>query len=103
MCSHGEVWNVFYHFVTTKRLYKALLKGRLDVYLFDILFLELSLWIIKIVSFKDLYLVCLSVRVPVGSRQQDKMRIIEGRLYKWTKYKEGQIQGNCMKQSGLPG
>ena len=103
MYSHGDVWTVFYHFVTTKRLYKALLKGRLDVYLFDILFLELSLLIIKTVSFKDLYLVCLSVRVPVGSRQQDKMRIIEGRFYKWTKCKEGQMQGNCMKRPWPPG
>ena len=64
------------------------------------LFLELSLWIIKILSFNDLYLVCLSVRVPVGSRRQAKMRIIEGRFYKGTKYKEGKIQGNCMKRRG---
>ena len=67
------------------------------------LFLELSLWIIKILSFKDLYLVCLSVRVPVGSRRQVKMTIIEGRFYKGTKYKEGRLQGACMRQSGLPG
>lgn len=67
------------------------------------LFLELSLWIIKILSFKDLYLVCLSVRVPVGSRRQAKMRVIEGRFYKGTKYKEGKVQGNCMERPGLPG
>lgn len=67
------------------------------------LFLELSLWIIKILSFKDLYLVCLSVRVPAGNRQQVKIGIIEGGFYKGTRYKVGKTQGNCMKQSGLPG
>lgn len=35
MYGHGEVWNVFYHFVT-KQVYMALLKGRLGIYLFDV-------------------------------------------------------------------
>lgn len=46
------------------------------------LFLKLSLWIIEILSFKDLYSVCLSVMVSAG--QQVKIRIIEGGFNKGT-------------------
>lgn len=55
------------------------------------LFLELSLWVIKILSFEDLYSVCLSVMVSAGNRQQVKIRIIEGGFNKGTKYKVGKI------------
>lgn len=67
------------------------------------LFLELYLWIIKILSFKDSYLVCLSVKVPAGNRQQVKIRIIEGGFYKGTRYKVVKIQGNYLRQLGLQG
>lgn len=67
------------------------------------LFLKISLRIIKILSFKDLHLVCLSVRVPARNRQQAKIRLTEGGFNKGTKYEVGEMEGNITRQPELPG
>lgn len=58
-----EVCNIFYHFIIIQ-IYEFLIKlSCIFIFLMPV-FLELSLWIIRLLNFKDLYLVCLSVRVP---------------------------------------